>query len=155
MARWGVQAAEALEHTHQMGVVHRDVKPSNLMLDAGGHLSITDFGLAMTPTDTNLTMTGDVIGTLRYMSPEQAQAKHLVLDHRTDVYSLGVTLYELLTLRPAFPGDDRQKLVQRIVEDDPPPPRQLNKAIPKDLKTIILKAVAKEPKGRGSYPVSG
>jgi tetratricopeptide (TPR) repeat protein len=102
----------------------------------------------MTQTDTNLTMTGDILGTLRYMSPEQVQAKHGVLDHRTDVYSLGLTLYELLTLQPAFPGNDRQKLIRQIIEDDPRPPRQLNKAIPRDLETIVLKATAKEPDSR-------
>ncbi len=148
IARLGIQAAEALEHAHTMGVVHRDVKPSNLMVDAAGHLWITDFGLAMTQTDTNLTMTGDLLGTLRYMSPEQVQAKHGVLDHRTDIYSLGLTLYELLTLQPAFGGDDRQKLLRQVAEDDPRPPRQVNQAIPRDLETIILKATAKEPQDR-------
>jgi tetratricopeptide (TPR) repeat protein len=112
------------------------------------HLWITDFGLAMTQTEMNLTMTGDVLGTLRYMSPEQVQAKHGVLDHRTDVYSLGLTLYELLTLQPAFPGDNRQKLLRQVIEDEPRPPRQLNTSIPKDLETIILKATAKEPQSR-------
>ena len=169
VASLGIQAAEALEHAHQMGVVHRDIKPSNLMVEsilpspargrgAGGeggrgdnlHLWITDFGLAMTQTDANLTMTGDLLGTLRYLSPEQVQAKHGVLDHRTDVYSLGLTLYELLTLQPAFPGDDRQKLLRQIIEDDPRPPRQVNHAIPKDLETIVLKATAKEPQNRYS-----
>lgn len=147
-ANLGVQAADALEHAHQLGVVHRDVKPSNLMIDDGGHLWITDFGLAMTQTETNLTMTGDVLGTLRYMSPEQLQAKHGVLDHRTDIYSLGITLYELLTLRPAFGGDRRQNLVRRIDEEDPRLPRRINQAIPRDLETIVLKAIAKDPAAR-------
>ncbi len=114
MARLGVQAAEALEHAHQMGVVHRDIKPSNLMVDADGNLWITDFGLAMTQTETNLTMTGDILGTLRYMSPEEIEAKHGVVDHRTDIYSLGVTLYELLTLQAAFPGRDRQQVLRQV-----------------------------------------
>lgn len=148
VARLGIQAAEALEHAHEMGVIHRDIKPSNLMVDARGHLWITDFGLAMTRSETNLTMTGDVLGTLRYMSPEQVAGKSRVLDHHTDVYSLGVTLYELLTLRPAFPDNDRQKLMRQVAEEDPPSPRQLNRAIPKDLETIVLKAAAKEPKAR-------
>ncbi|MHC4403930.1 MAG: protein kinase domain-containing protein [Planctomycetota bacterium] len=144
----GVQAAEALEHAHQMGVVHRDVKPSNLMLDVRGHLWVTDFGLAMTQTDPSLTTTGDLLGTLRYMSPEQVQGQRRVLDHRTDVYSLGLTLYEMLTLQPAFGDGEREKLVRRIIEEDPRPPRQLNKAIPKDLETVVLKAMAKEPGSR-------
>lgn len=147
------QAAEGLEHAHRIGVVHRDVKPSNLMLDADGHLWITDFGLAMTQTDVNLTMTGDLLGTLRYMSPEQVQTKHGVLDHRTDIYSLGLTLYELLTLQPAFADSDRQKLMRAIAEEDPRSPRQLNGFVPKDLETIVLKAIAKEPQAR--YDTAG
>jgi serine/threonine protein kinase len=98
VAEWGIQAAEALEYAHSVGIVHRDIKPANLMLDGQGHLWVTDFGLARVGTDSGLTMTGDLVGTLRYMSPEQALAKHGLIDHRTDVYSLGVTLYELLTL---------------------------------------------------------
>jgi len=143
-----VQAAEALEHAHQMGVVHRDIKPSNLLVDAGGQLRITDFGLAMIQGDPALTMTGDIVGTLRYMSPEQASGDRRVLDAHTDIYSLGVTLYELVTLRPAFPGEDRQRLLQQIANDDPPPPRDVNPLIPRDLETIVLKAMAKEPSQR-------
>jgi tetratricopeptide (TPR) repeat protein len=148
VATLGIQAAEALEHAHDMGVVHRDIKPSNLMVDARGHLWITDFGLAMTQTDTNLTMTGDLLGTLRYMSPEQVQAKHGVLDHRSDVYSLGVTLYELLTLQPAVTSNDRHEVIHQIAEEDSRRPRQLNRTIPVDLETIVLKAMAKEPQAR-------
>jgi tetratricopeptide (TPR) repeat protein len=147
-AEWGIQAAEALEHGHSLGIVHRDIKPANLIIDGQGKLWITDFGLARTGTDTGLTMTGDVLGTLRYMSPEQAQARHGLVDHRTDVYSLGVTLYELLTLRPAFAGEDRARLLQRISLDDPIAPRRLNKAIPAELETIVLKAMEKEASGR-------
>ena len=91
----------------RLGIVHRDIKPANLLLDVRGNLWITDFGLARLQGDAGLTMTGDVLGTLRYMSPEQALARRGVVDHRTDIYSLGVTLYELLTLRPAFDGQDR------------------------------------------------
>ena len=147
-ARLGIQAAEALEHAHQMGVVHRDIKPSNLMVDGEGHLWITDFGLAQVESNPDLTMTGDILGTLRYMSPEQATGKRRVLDHHTDIYSLGVTLYELLTLRPAFDADDRQRVLQQIADEEPRAPRRLNGAIPKDLETIVLKAMAKEPEGR-------
>src|SRR5207248_537096 len=98
VARLGIQAAEALEYAHSLGVVHRDIKPANLLLDARGHLWVADFGLARFHAEAGPTMTGDVLGTLRYMSPEQALAKHDLVDHRTDIYSLGVTLYELLTL---------------------------------------------------------
>jgi serine/threonine protein kinase len=143
-----VQAAEALEHAHHLGVVHRDIKPGNLMLDAQGKLWVTDFGLARFGTDAGLTMTGDLLGTLRYMSPEQALARHGLVDHRTDVYSLGATLYELLTLRPAIDGQDRQEILRRIAFDEPPAPRSLNKAIPADLETVVLRALAKEPAER-------
>jgi WD40 repeat protein/serine/threonine protein kinase len=148
VARLGLQAAEALEHAHQLGVVHRDVKPANLLLDGRGNLWITDFGLARLSSDAGLTMTGDLVGTLRYMSPEQALAKRVPIDHRTDVYSLGVTLYELLTLEPAFPGADRQELLRQIAFEEPRPPRRLDRAIPQELETVVLKAMAKNPNDR-------
>ena len=147
-ARLGIEAAEALDHAHQQGIVHRDVKPANLLLDGPGHLWVVDFGLARLQSDAGLTMTGDVVGTLRYMSPEQALAGRELIDHRTDVYSLGATLYELLTLTPAFPGDDRQDLLRRVTEDEPPAPRRVAPAIPADLEVIVLKAMAKEPSER-------
>jgi tetratricopeptide (TPR) repeat protein len=145
VAEWGIQAAEALEYAHGLGIVHRDVKPGNLMIDGQGKLWITDFGLARTAADTGLTKTGDVLGTLRYMSPEQALARHGLVDHRTDVYSLGATLYELLTGRPAVQGQDRQEILRRIADEEPRPPRVLGPAIPADLETVVLKALAKEP----------
>ena len=123
VARLGIQAAEALEHAHQSGVVHRDIKPSNLILDPRGNLWISDFGLAQTQTGPNVTMTGDVLGTLRYMSPEQAQGKRSILDHHTDIYSLGVTLYELLTLEPPFASEDRHALIHEIIDGNPHRPR--------------------------------
>jgi serine/threonine protein kinase len=113
-------------------------------------LYITDFGLARIESDATagLTMTGDLLGTLRYMSPEQAEGRLAILDHRTDIYSLGITLYELLTLRPAFPAADRQVLLRQIAMDEPPTPRKLNPAIPADLETVLLKSIAKDPRDR-------
>jgi tetratricopeptide (TPR) repeat protein len=148
VAHLGVQAAEALEHAHQLGVVHRDIKPANLLLDTRGNLWITDFGLAHCQSQAGLTMSGDLVGTLRYMSPEQALAQRVLVDHRTDVYSLGATLYELLTLEPAFHGSDRQELLRQIAFEEPRPPRRLNKTIPADLETIVLKALEKNPADR-------
>jgi serine/threonine protein kinase len=142
VARLGVQAAEALEHAHQMGVIHRDIKPANLLLDAGGRLWIADFGLARCRAEPGLTGTGDVLGTLRYMSPEQALAKRGLVDHRSDLYSLGATLYEALTLQPAYAGSDRGELLYQIASSDPRSPRRVNPAIPVALETILLKAVA-------------
>src|SRR5207302_9786019 len=112
----------------------------------GGTLWVTEFGLAhIQDSDASLTASGDLVGTLRYMSPEQALAQRVVVDHRTDVYSLGATLYELLTLRPAFGGKDRQELLRQIAFEEPKPPRRLNRAVPAELETITLKALAKEP----------
>jgi serine/threonine protein kinase/Flp pilus assembly protein TadD len=147
-AEWGIQAAEALDCAHALGVVHRDVKPANLLVDAAGRLWVTDFGLAQVQSDTRVTMSGDLVGTLRYMSPEQALARRVVIDHRTDVYSLGATLYELLTLEPAFRGGDRQELLRQIAFEEPTPPRRINKAIPAELETIVLKAMKKNPADR-------
>jgi WD40 repeat protein/serine/threonine protein kinase len=148
IAGWGIQAAEALEHAHAVGIIHRDIKPANLMIDSRGSLWIADFGLARTAADAGLTMTGDVLGTLRYMSPEQALAKHGLVDHHTDIYSLGVTLYELLTGKPAVAGKDREQILNGIALDEPQPPRALDAAIPQDLETIVLKAVEKNPADR-------
>jgi serine/threonine protein kinase/tetratricopeptide (TPR) repeat protein len=148
VAEWGIQAAEALDHAHALGIVHRDVKPGNLLVDGRGGLWVTDFGLAHIQSDARLTMTGDLVGTLRYMSPEQALAKRVVVDHRTDVYSLGATLYELLTLEPAFTGNDRQELLRQIAFEEPRPPRRVSKAIPVELETIVLKAMEKNPAER-------
>jgi serine/threonine protein kinase len=147
-ARLGVQAAEALDHAHQLGVVHRDIKPGNLLVDAAGTLWITDFGLARSRQDAGLTMTGELLGTLRYMSPEQALAKRVPVDHRTDIYSLGATLYELFTLELAFPGDNPPEVIHDLAFKDPVPPRRLNPALPVDLETILLKAMAKDAASR-------
>jgi serine/threonine protein kinase/WD40 repeat protein len=148
VANLGIQAAEALEHAHQLGIIHRDIKPGNLMVDGRGKVWITDFGLAHIQGDAQLTLTGDLVGTLRYMSPEQALAKRVLVDQRTDIYSLGVTLYELASLEPAFGGRDRQEVLRRIAFEEARPPRRLNRAIPIELETIILKAIEKNPADR-------
>jgi serine/threonine protein kinase/tetratricopeptide (TPR) repeat protein len=148
VAQLGVQAAEALEHAHQRGVIHRDIKPANLLVDGRGHVWVTDFGLAQYQSETGLTLTGDLLGTLRYMSPEQALGKRSLVDQRTDVYSLGATLYELLTLEPAYNGGDRQELLRQIAFEEPPPPRRLNSTIPVELDTIVRKAMHKEVEHR-------
>ena len=148
------QTAEALEYAHQMGVIHRDIKPANLLLDGRGEVWITDFGLAQFQNQAGLTMTGELVGTLRYVSPEQAMAQKGLVDHRTDIYSLGATLYELLTLEPVFDGRDRHALLHQIGFDEPKPPRALDVSIPYELETIVLKALAKSPAERTAAPRS-
>jgi serine/threonine protein kinase len=148
VADLGKQAALALEYAHQTGVVHRDVKPGNLLLDPGGQLWVADFGLAQVSGDSGLTATGELVGTLRYASPEQAFGRRGVVDHRSDVYSLGATLYELLTLRPPFDGRDRHELLLQIADALPPAPRSIVPAVPADLETVVLKALRKEPTER-------
>jgi serine/threonine protein kinase/WD40 repeat protein/tetratricopeptide (TPR) repeat protein len=142
------QAADALEYAHAMGVVHRDVKPANLLLDTGGNVWVTDFGLARLGEGPGLTVSGDLLGTLRYMSPEQALARHGLVDHRTDVYSLGATLYELLTLRPAVDGASKHEILHRLAFEEPAAPRKLDRSIPTELETVTLKALAKDPQER-------
>ncbi|MCC7423439.1 MAG: serine/threonine protein kinase [Planctomycetaceae bacterium] len=143
VARLIVQAAEALDHAHQLGVIHRDVKPANLLVNSAGNLWVTDFGLAQLQADNGLTRSGDILGTFRYMSPEQTAGQRAALDARTDIYSLGATFYELLTLEPAFEGETRQELLYQIVHKEPRLPRQVNPAIPVELETIVLKAMSK------------
>ncbi len=145
VAELGRQAADALEHAHTVGVIHRDVKPGNLLVDQQGNVWITDFGLAQFHAEVGLTRTGDMMGTLRYMSPEQAIGNRVILDHRTDIYSLGVTLYELLTLEPVFASSDRADLLRRIIEDEPRAIQAIEPSIPVELETIVLKALAKTP----------
>ena len=139
----GIQAAEALHAAHECGVVHRDIKPSNLLLDNVGKLWITDFGLARFRSDGTLTQSGDVVGTMRYMSPEQAAGDTTLVDHRTDIYSLAVTLYELLTLQPAIAGDAAPELLRAIDQHEPPRLRRVRPDIPQDLETVVRKGMAK------------
>jgi WD40 repeat protein/serine/threonine protein kinase len=145
VARVGVQVAEALEYAHRQGIVHRDIKPSNLLLDLAGTVWVTDFGLAKADDQQNLTQTGDVLGTFRYMPPEALEGKS---DARGDVYSLGLTLYELASLRPAFDEHDRNKLIKQVTTTEPEPLGRLRKGVPRDLETIIHKAIEREPARR-------
>jgi serine/threonine protein kinase/WD40 repeat protein len=143
----GLQVARALSHAHTRGVLHRDIKPSNLLLGPDGVVHVTDFGLARSAEHPDLTETGDLAGTLRYMAPERFQRW---CDPRSDLYSLGLTLYELLTLRPAFDAPDRSRLLRAIIEDTPPRPRRVVHEVPRALETIVLKLTEKEPGHR--YP---
>ncbi|HUE71327.1 MAG TPA: protein kinase [Pirellulaceae bacterium] len=147
IARIGTQVGAALHYAHEQAVLHRDIKPSNLLLDTRGTVWVTDFGLAKADDQRDLTNTGDVLGTLRYMAPEMFSGQ---ADRRSDVYSLGLTLYELLALRPAFDEADRGRLIRLVLHESPPRLRTLDPAIPRDLETIIHKAIDREASHR--YP---
>jgi serine/threonine protein kinase len=142
------QVADALEYAHSCGIVHRDVKPGNLLLDTHGKIWITDFGLAQIATSDHMTQTGDMVGTLRYMSPEQASGHPGVIDHRSDVYSLGATLYEMLARRPVFEGNNRQELLNKILNAEPISLRKIDRLIPEELEIITLKAIRQSPSDR-------
>jgi WD40 repeat protein/serine/threonine protein kinase len=142
VARIGIQVAEALAYANSQGILHRDIKPSNLLLDTRGTVWVTNFGLAKAADSADLTHTGDIVGTLRDLAPERFQGR---ADARSDVYALGLTLYELLTLRPAFDASDRNKLVAQVMHAEPLRPRQLCAEVPRDLETIVLKAMDRDP----------
>jgi WD40 repeat protein/serine/threonine protein kinase len=144
VAQLGRQVASALAYAHARGILHRDIKPSNLLLDTEGIIWVSDFGLAKMEED-ELTRTGDILGTLRYMAPERFRGRG---DARADIYSLGLTLYELLVLRPAFDSPDRVALSEQIKTKEPPRPRTIDPRIPRDLETIVLKAIEKDPGDR-------
>ena len=151
VAHIGRQAAEALDHAHQSGVVHRDIKPSNLLVDAVGNAWVADFGLARRLADVSLTQTDSLLGTPRYMSPEQARGE--AVGGLSDVFSLGATLYELVALSPPFDGKTAAELVRQIGEREVTPPRRHDPRLPRDLETIILKALARRPADR--YATAG
>ncbi|MBN1442165.1 MAG: serine/threonine protein kinase, partial [Planctomycetes bacterium] len=142
VARIGRQVAAALEHAHAQGILHRDVKPGNLLLDEAGVVWVTDFGLAKAMEQDGVSQTGDIVGTLGYMAPEQLSGR---TDARSDIYSLGLTLYELLTLRPAYADTSRSRMVHDILHVEPPAPRKIRPEIPADLETIVVKSIAREP----------
>jgi serine/threonine protein kinase/Flp pilus assembly protein TadD len=150
VAQLGVQAAEALEYAVGQGVLHRDVKPSNLLLDVWGTVWLTDFGLAKTSGTPDLTRSGDLLGTIRYLAPERFHGR---ADIRSDVYALGLTLYELLALRPAFTGHDQAELTRQITTEEAPRLDRLNPQLPRDLVTVVHKAMAKDPADR--YQTAG
>jgi serine/threonine protein kinase len=145
VANIGRQVAEALEYANRQGILHRDVKPSNLLLDPKGNVWVADFGLAKATDTDDLTHTGDIIGTLRYMAPERFAGK---CDARSDVYALGLTLYELLSLRPAFEATDRHTMIRRVMNEEPVRLRILAPQLPRDLCTIVEKAIARDPSQR-------
>ncbi len=145
VARIGVQVADALAYAHRQGILHRDVKPSNLLLDLQGTVWVTDFGLAKAEGTEELTHTGDIVGTIRFMAPERFEGKSLP---QSDVYGLGLTLYELLTLRPAFDDTNKGRLIDRVLHEPPRPPCKLDPRVPRDLETLVLKCLTKDPSER-------
>jgi serine/threonine protein kinase/tetratricopeptide (TPR) repeat protein len=147
VARVGVQVALALDYANNQGIFHRDIKPSNLLLDTRGNVWVTDFGLAKASDAADLTHTGDILGTIRYMAPERFGGQ---CDIRSDIYSLGLTLYELASLQPAYEGSERHRLMDRVLHEDPVRLRKVAPTVPRDLETIVEKAIARDPGQR--YP---
>ena len=145
VARVGAQVAHGLAHAHAQGVLHRDIKPANLLLDLKGTVWVTDFGLAKAKEPADLTLDGEIVGTLRYMAPERFVGAG---DHRADIYALGLTLYELLTLRPAFDAAEGARLIEQARVANPPTPHSINPAVPLDLETVVLKAICYDPAER-------
>jgi formylglycine-generating enzyme required for sulfatase activity len=148
IARLVAEAASALSHAHSRGVVHRDVKPSNLLLTPELHLKLVDFGIARDETLGSMTKSDQLIGSAPYMSPEQARILHTAVDHRTDIYSLGVVLYELLTLRRPYTGSTSHEVLLRLSSHDPTPLSRLNDRVPRDLALICQHAMSKRPEDR-------
>jgi len=149
VANVGRQVADALDYAHRQGILHRDVKPANLILDGRGNVWITDFGLAKLASLPEVTQSGDVIGTLQYLAPEALRSQS---DARSDIYGLGLTLYEMLTLRPAYNETTPAALMRKVADSDPPRPRGINPRIPQDLENIVVKATTRDPALR--YPTA-
>src|SRR5580693_1342502 len=149
IAQIGAGVAAALAFAHRHGVIHRDVKPGNILITPDGEVKVTDFGIARAMnTEESLTQTGAVMGTAAYFSPEQAEGK--TVDARSDIYSLGVVLYEMAVGRPPFTGDSPVAVASKHVRDIPPLPRDLNDTVPPDLEAVVMKAMAKSPDMRYS-----
>jgi len=153
VAKMMAEVADALDYAHAQGVIHRDIKPSNILLSPFGKLSMNDFGLARMLEQPGMTVSGEFVGSPMYMSPEQITAGRAPLDHRTDIYSLGATLYELLTLQPPYQGVRRDQVIAQIIGKEARPPRAINRKIPQDLETICLKMMEKDPDKR--YQTAG
>ncbi len=146
-----LEVARAIEHAHSRGVIHRDLKPSNILIDTNGRPRVTDFGLAKrVQGDSGLTGSGQIMGTPSYMPPEQAAGKRGEVGPAADVYALGATLYAMITGRPPFQAATAMDTVIQVISDDPVPPRRLNASIPRDLETICLNCLEKDPLRR--YP---
>jgi hypothetical protein len=148
VAKLIAEVADALAYAHGRGVIHRDIKPGNLMLSSEGRLCVTDFGLARVLQEPGLTVSGSFLGTPAYMAPEQIAAGRIPVDHRADIYSLGAVLYEMITMRRPFGGESREQVLTAVMTKDPRPPRRFNGKIPVDLETICLKALEKDPDRR-------
>lgn len=152
VAGWIADTADALHYAHSQGIIHRDIKPANLILSHDGRIMVADFGLAKTVEDESVTQTGALLGSLRYVSPEQAMARRVKLDHRTDIYSLGATMYELLCFQPCYPGTDEKEILGAIISRDPPAPRKISPHVPAELDTICMKTLERSPDAR--YPTA-
>ncbi len=152
VAGWMADVADALQFAHDAGVIHRDIKPNNLILCETGRVMISDFGLAKDMTQEAATRSGQLMGTWRYMSPEQVRGGGANVDQRTDIYSLGATLYELLTFQPAIPDGHEHAMMQKVLEHEPTSPRKIIPRIPNDLEVICLRAMAKDVGAR--YPTA-
>ncbi|MEZ6059929.1 MAG: protein kinase [Planctomycetaceae bacterium] len=152
IARMLADVADALQHAHDAGIIHRDIKPGNMLLSRDGRLCLNDFGLVRVMDAPGVTVSGEFVGSPLYMSPEQIVTGRQPIDHRTDIYSLGATLYELMTLQPPFVGTRRDEILTQILTKEPRDPRSLNRKIPADLETICLTALDKDPDRR--YPTA-
>ena len=148
VAAWTRDTADALHYAHGSGIIHRDIKPANLILSDDGRIMVADFGLAKNTNEQTVTVAGAILGTMRYMSPEQAMGGRLPVDYRADIFSLGATMYELLCLKPAFSAVEQKELLSAILTAEPDAPRKVNGHIPAELDTICMKCLEKSAAAR-------